>query len=1027
VRRILAGLIAFVALTGTLLVLPVYAAPLPEAHPVDTSIEEVDLGSVSEPAAEAVVVENGEVLPDGADDPGDPGEDTPSDDTPAESTPDTGAGDEDAVVSGDEIPDVPALTISRPDTEEFSTVGVTWLDDPSISDVVAQLRVKDDQGAWGEWTTLESDDAEQTPTAATDDHEVRAGTAPYWTGRSYGVEVIVQGAGGESPQDVRLTLLDPGTSSADALPAAGGPQDQAHAALAMPRIYTRAEWGADESIRGWDPEYVSTIKAATVHHTADSNNYSAADVPAILRSIYTYHTITRGWGDIGYNVIVDKFGRMFEGRYGGLTSTVVGAHAGGFNSYTFGVSMLGDYEAAPVPQATVDAVSEVIAWKFSLYGVDPQGSTVLTSGGGGTAKYAAGTRVTLPTVFGHRDVGSTACPGQYGYARLGEIRSKVVGRLSAAKNPRGSFDSASVSGQLVTANGWATDPDTTGPVTVHIYANGVGVAVVTADQTVEGVEPAHGFRTTFPLPLGTWSVCTYGINVGAGTGNSLLGCRTLTINEASFNPAGGVDASASGRDVSVSGWASDPDTSAAIPVHVYVDGVPMAIVSADRPTVTRGDHGFATTIRTTDGSHSVCAYGINVGRGTTNVLLGCRSVAVSMGPLGAYESLSADGRAVTVTGWASDPDVPAQPIAVHVYANGTGVAVLTADGSGHGGHAFSATFDLPDGTQNVCVYGINVGVGSSNTLLGCRVVEVSMNPVGALTDVEGDDASARIVGWVTDPDIPSDAVLVHVYLDGRPVAAVAAGQARTGVTGPHGYELVVPLGAPGAHNVCTYGINVGQGTTNVLLGCRPVSVTDAAFEASGTLDPLHLTGPVVTVAGTATDPDGAGAVPIHVYVDGVGRAVFQASGAPGATGTGGSFRGDVQVSPGSHTVCAYAINQGYGLTNQLLGCGTTSVPEEAYNPTGALTSATVSGGQVMFAGWAADPDDGAAATAVHVYVDGVGRTAITADQLAAGVPGPHAYQAELSVTPGQHQLCTYAINIGHGTTNVLLGCRTVTV
>ena len=64
----------------------------------------------------------------------------------------------------------------------------------------------------------------------------------------------------------------------------------------------------------------------------------------MMRSIYAYHTQTRGWGDIGYNFIVDKFGRIFEGRYGGLTSTVIGAHAGGFNTDTFGVSMLGNYD-----------------------------------------------------------------------------------------------------------------------------------------------------------------------------------------------------------------------------------------------------------------------------------------------------------------------------------------------------------------------------------------------------------------------------------------------------------------------------------------------------------------------------------------------------------------------------------------------------------------------------------------------------------------------------------------------------------
>jgi uncharacterized protein with LGFP repeats len=441
VRRLIAGSLAFLAVTAGLLVLPVYAAPTPAAHPVSASVDEVALGSVVEPRGDAVVTTDGEVQPGGVDESVATGT-PPASTAPSSQAPETtasssqapettgssatpGVGEQDVVTSGDELAGVPALTVSQPDTDRFSSVGITWRDDPAVTDVVVQLRVLAVDGTWGEWTTLQPDDAEPTGSAKTPHEDVRAGTAPYWTGEAHGIEAIVQGAGGAVPEDVRVALIDPGSSEADRL-ASATPTGTAHAAQAMPRIYTRGEWGADEGIRTWAPEYVSTIKAATLHHTADGNNYTADQVPAILRSMYAYHAQTRGWGDIGYNVIVDKFGRIFEGRYGGLTSTVVGAHAGGFNSYTFGVSMLGNYDIVPVPQATVDAVGDVIAWKFSLYGVDPRGTTVLTSGGGGTAKYAAGTRVTLPTVFGHRDVGATACPGVYGYARLGQIRDRVA-------------------------------------------------------------------------------------------------------------------------------------------------------------------------------------------------------------------------------------------------------------------------------------------------------------------------------------------------------------------------------------------------------------------------------------------------------------------------------------------------------------------------------------------------------------------------------------------------------------------------
>src|SRR3712207_8057915 len=104
--------------------------------------------------------------------------------------------------------------------------------------------------------------------------------------------------------------------------------------------------------------------------------------------MYAYHAVSRGWGDIGYNVIVDKFGRAWEGRTGGLASTVIGAHAGGFNTGTFGVSMMGNYDVVGTPQVIIDSVAAIIAWKFSLYVVNPKGTTTLTSGG--TDKFAAG-------------------------------------------------------------------------------------------------------------------------------------------------------------------------------------------------------------------------------------------------------------------------------------------------------------------------------------------------------------------------------------------------------------------------------------------------------------------------------------------------------------------------------------------------------------------------------------------------------------------------------------------------------------
>jgi hypothetical protein len=398
-----------------------------------------------------------------------------------------------------------------------------------------------------------------------------------------------------------------------------------------------------------------------------------------------------------------------------------------------------------------------------------------------------------------------------------------------------------------------------------------------------------------------------------------------------------------------------------------------------------------------------------------------------MSPVGSLDSVSAAGRHVTLSGWASDPDEPDQAVQVHVYVNGQGVAVLSAGQSANGGHGYSSDLTLPVGAQEICTYAINVGEGSSNTHLGCRTVQVSMNPVGALTAVIPEGARARVQGWAVDPDVPAAAVTVHVYLDGRPVTADAAGGTRDGVDGPHAYDVVIPLGSPGTHSLCAYAINMGEGTTNPHLGCRSVTASAADFDPIGELDPVAIDGPVVTVSGWAGDPDATSPLQIHVYVDGIGTAVLFADGASANADQGHMFEAALKLAAGRHSVCVYAINQGSGTTNRHLGCVPVDIPDEAYDPVGALSSVTAAAGRVTVSGWAVDPDDEEAPVTVHVYVDGSGAAITSADQTAADVEGPHAYRTELTMAPGQHRVCTYAINMGVGTTNPHLGCASVTV
>ena len=265
---------------------------------------------------------------------------------------------------------------------------------------------------------------------------------------------------------------------------------------------------------------------------------------------------------------------------------------------------------------------------------------------------------------------------------------------------------------------------------------------VTARPDVEaalsGSGPSTGFSARFAgIPPGTYPVCAYAINVGPGTTNPLLGCRTVTV--ASFEPVGALDEVTAGPgSISVRGWALDFDTPDPIDVHLYVDGGFAGVVSAadGRSDIgaffrTDGRHGFSAMLPAGGGRHSVCAFGINVGKGSSNTLLGCRSVVVPGEPFGNLEGVTRNGLTARVSGWVIDPDTTG-PVDVHVYVGAAWGGLVRASvpradvgaafprsGPDHG---FSLDVPLPPGSVDVCVFAINQGPGASNPRLGCRRV-----------------------------------------------------------------------------------------------------------------------------------------------------------------------------------------------------------------------------------------------------------------------------------------------------------------
>ena len=152
------------------------------------------------------------------------------------------------------------------------------------------------------------------------------------------------------------------------------------------------------------------MHAGFVHHTVNANDYTRGEVPALLRSIYAYHVKSRGWSDIGYNYLVDRFGRIWEGRYGGVDRDVVGAHTLGYNDDSFAMSAIGNYQIAKPSAAMVQAYATLFAWKLSLHGVNA------------SSTHQWVTKSWFEAINGHRDAAATLCPGQYLYNKIPRIR-----------------------------------------------------------------------------------------------------------------------------------------------------------------------------------------------------------------------------------------------------------------------------------------------------------------------------------------------------------------------------------------------------------------------------------------------------------------------------------------------------------------------------------------------------------------------------------------------------------------------------
>jgi hypothetical protein len=290
----------------------------------------------------------------------------------------------------------------------FNLLGLHWRGPGRVF-----FRVRGDKG-WSGWHEADAE-AEDLPDRGTDEARRmkawRVGN-PWWTGTADRVQVRTHGRVDRirahyvwSPEEPML--------------------DRALQIAGSPKIILRQSWGANERIRRDNPDYAPMLMDAIVHHTAGASGSSPAQSAAIVRGIQLYHVRGNGWDDIGYNFLVDRFGQVFEGRYGGIERNVIGAHAQGFNTGSVGIAVIGTYGGAGVSAAARSALSRLIAWRLDVAHLYPLARSAAVSGG--NPRFRKGLSIWLRAVSGHRDTGFTSCPGAGLYGQLGSIARQAAG------------------------------------------------------------------------------------------------------------------------------------------------------------------------------------------------------------------------------------------------------------------------------------------------------------------------------------------------------------------------------------------------------------------------------------------------------------------------------------------------------------------------------------------------------------------------------------------------------------------------
>lgn len=321
-------------------------------------------------------------------------------------------------------------------------LGLHWVvRDASPEALAVEVRTSADGINWSNWRRPTIEAVADLPVG----REVFAALAEGLRGRFAQYRVRFESDQTATVDRVTVTAINSVDGPREPLSTTVSPTVSVSAAGNTINVITREGWGCDESLRLrgkteiW-PEMYVPAKKVVLHHTATSNGY--ADGAAEVRAIYSYHARTLGWGDIGYNALVDKDGKVYEGRHGRgegagreiLSADVVAGHVLSHNYGSTGIAAIGDFNLVDVNSATLSRVADLMVLECGRHNIDPKGSSDFLRSDDTWHKV-------MNNISGHCESYNTDCPGNFLTAQLGNLRGGVAVRLPVGSPPSLKSDS----------------------------------------------------------------------------------------------------------------------------------------------------------------------------------------------------------------------------------------------------------------------------------------------------------------------------------------------------------------------------------------------------------------------------------------------------------------------------------------------------------------------------------------------------------------------------------------------------------